>query len=331
MLIEVPAGQKKLRIDKYLAMHVENSSRTKIKFAINDGLVLVNSKKIKANHIVMPNDVIDISLPNMWEKTEVIPEDLKLDIIFEDEYLMIVNKPAGMVTHPAFKNYTGTLVNGLLYYMEHLQKVKGGLSELNGLDRAGIVHRLDKNTSGILVVAKDEITHMKLSNLFSKHDIEREYWALVWGHFKEKKGTIEKSLGRNPKDRKFFIVSDKGKRAVTEYEVIKEFEFLSLIKLNLHTGRTHQIRVHMFSMGHPVFGDPEYQGKRPHGVQVTTKLKQHINNLLEMMPRQALHAKVLGFIHPMTGEHLRFESDLPEDMNLVIGKLQNSEHLNDEY
>lgn len=322
MLIEVAPGQGKIRIDKYLAMHVENSSRTKIKFAVKDGLVLVNQKPIKANYIVMPNDVIDISLPNMWEKTEVIAEDLKLEILFEDEYLMIVNKPAGMVTHPAFKNYTGTLVNGLMYYMENLQQVKGGLSALNGLDRAGIVHRLDKNTSGILVVAKDEITHMKLSNLFSKHDIEREYWAIVWGHFKEKKGTIEKSLGRNPKDRKFFVINDKGKHAITNYEVIKEFEFTSLIKLNLQTGRTHQIRVHMRSMGHPVFGDPEYDGKKPHGLsQLTAKLKAQINNMLEIMPRQALHAKVLGFKHPITGEHIRLESDLPEDMNLLIEKL----------
>ena len=203
----------------------------------------------------------------------------------------------------------------------HLQKVKGGLSELNGSDRAGIVHRLDKNTSGILVVAKDEITHMKLSDMFSKHNIEREYWAIVWGHFKDKKGIIEKSLGRNPKDRKFFVVSEKGKHAITNYEVIKEFEFASLIKLNLKTGRTHQIRVHMYSMGHPVFGDPEYHGKQPHGVQMTSKLKARINNLLELMPRQALHAKVLGFTHPMTGEHLRFETELPEDMQKLIEEL----------
>lgn len=323
MLIEVPAGQKKLRIDKYLAMHVENSSRTKIKYAIKDGCVLVNSKPIKANYVVMPNDVIDIALPNMWEKTEVLPEDLGLEVLFEDEYLMIVYKPAGMVTHPAFKNYGGTLVNALMYYMAHQQKVIGpGLSNLNGSERAGIVHRLDKNTSGILVVAKDEVTHMKLSNMFSKHDIEREYWAIVWGHFKVKKGIIEKFIGRNPKDRKFFMVSDKGKHATTMYEVVKEFDFTSLIKLNLKTGRTHQIRVHMSSLGHPVFGDPEYDGKKPHGVgNLTANLKQRINNLLEMMPRQALHAKVLGFIHPMTGEHIRFESDLPEDMNLLIEKL----------
>ena len=321
MLINVAPGQNKIRIDKYLAMHVENSSRTKIKYAIKEGLVIANGKVVKANYIVSPNDVIDITLPHLWEKTEVLPENLNLEIVFEDEYLLVVNKPAGMVTHPAFKNYSGTLVNGLLYYMEHEQKVKGGLSELNGSDRAGIVHRLDKNTSGILVVAKDEITHMKLSNMFAKHDIEREYWAVVWGKFKQKKGVIEKSLGRNPKDRKFFIVSETGKRAITEYEVIKEFEFASLIKLNLQTGRTHQIRVHMFSLGHPVFGDPEYDGKKPHGVQMTQKLKQHFTNLLEIMPRQALHAKVLGFIHPMTGKHLRFESDLPEDMNLLIENL----------
>jgi 23S rRNA pseudouridine1911/1915/1917 synthase len=183
------------------------------------------------------------------------------------------------------------------------------------------VHRLDKLTSGILVVAKDEDTQRRLSKLFQKHAIEREYWAIVWGHFKNKKGVVEKALGRNPKDRKKFSVTEKGKHAITEYEVIKEFDFTSLIKLKLHTGRTHQIRVHMHSMNHPVFGDPDYEGTRPHGIQLTSNLKQRINNLLEMMPRQALHAKVLGFTHPITGEKLHFESDLPDDMKELVKKL----------
>ncbi len=324
MIFQVPGGQKKTRIDKYLANHIENSSRTKIKGAIQDGHVLVNSKNIKANYIVLPNDIIDITLPYLPAKEDVKPENIPLDILYEDNYLMLINKPAGMVTHPAYKNYSGTLVNALMYYMgdnaAQLPKLDGDIED-GGDERAGIVHRLDKLTSGIMVVAKDEDTQRKLSYLFSKHDIEREYWAIVWGHFKEKKGVIDKELGRNPRDRKKFAVVKDGKHAVTEYEVVEEYDFLSLVKLKLHTGRTHQIRVHMHAVGHPVFGDNDYDGRSAHGIQLTSKLKQRINNLLELMPRQALHAKVLGFVHPITKEHLRFESDLPEDMNLLIEKL----------
>ena len=324
MLFQVPAGQAKIRIDKYLANHIENSSRTKIKNAINDGCVEVNGRKVKANYVVLPNDTIDITLPYLPAKEDVKPENIPLEILFEDNYLMFINKPAGMVTHPAYKNYSGTLVNALLYYMgenaAQLPKLNGDEEE-GGMERAGIVHRLDKLTSGLLVVAKDEDTQRKLSKLFSKHNIEREYWAIVWGHFKNKKGVIEKSLGRNPKDRKKFSVIEKGKHAVTEYEVIKEFDFTSLIKLKLHTGRTHQIRVHMYSIGHPVFGDLDYEGTKPHGLQLSSNLKHRINNLLELMPRQALHAKVLGFTHPITGKPLRLESDLPDDIKELIKKL----------
>jgi len=321
MKLEIPAGQtSKIRIDKYLATHVENSSRTKVKDAIKEGNVLVNNRRIKANYIVQPNDVIDITLPEAPESIDVLPENIPLDILHEDDYLIIINKPAGMVTHPAYKNYSGTLVNALLYYVANKLPTLNGEKQ-GGLDRAGIVHRLDKLTSGIIVVAKDEETQRRLSKLFSKHDIEREYWAIVWGLFKQKKGIIEKSLGRDPKDRRFFAVVKEGKHSITEYEVIKEMDFLSLIKLKLHTGRTHQIRVHMLSIGHPVFGDLVYEGRTPHGIQLTSNLKQRIKNLLDIMPRQALHAKVLGFIHPITNEHLRFESDLPEDMQKVIEKL----------
>lgn len=264
----------------------------------------------------MPGDVIDISLPHLEEKPEIKPENIKLDIIFEDEYLMIINKPAGMVTHPAYKNYTGTLVNALLYYTKH--SAKENLSSLYGIERAGIVHRLDKNTSGLLVVAKDENTHRQLSKLFSKHDIEREYHAIVWGKLHPIKGIIEKSLARSRKDRKKVVVVSEGKSAITEYEVLDEYDFLSYIKLRLHTGRTHQIRVHMHSIGHPVFGDPEYEGRKPHGTQITNKIKEQIKNLLDIIDRQALHAKVLGFKHPVTGEKMRFESELPEDMRRII-------------
>lgn len=324
MLIDVPAGQSKLRIDKYLANHIENSSRTKIKNAMTDGCVEVNGKKIKANYVVQPNDSIEIILPYLPDKEDVKPENIPLDIMYEDNYLMIVNKPAGMVTHPAYKNYSGTLVNALMFYMgelaDKLPRLNGDEDD-GGDERAGIVHRLDKHTSGIMVVAKDEETQRKLSKLFSKHDIEREYQAIVWGHFKVKKGRIEKPLGRNPKDRKKVAIIESGKHAITDYEVIKEYDFTSLVKLRLHTGRTHQIRVHLHSMGHPVFGDLDYDGTTPHGVQLSSNIKARINNLLELMPRQALHAKVLGFTHPITGKPIRFESDLPVDMKKLIKKL----------
>ena len=324
MLLEIPRGQTaKIRIDKYLATHVENSSRTKVKQAITEGNVLVNGRKVKANYIIQPDDIIDITLPDAPESIDVLPENIPLDIIFEDDYLLVINKPAGMVTHPAYKNYSGTLVNALLYYMggkaSTLPTMNG--EEAGGLERAGIVHRLDKLTSGIIVVAKDEETQRRLAKLFTKHDIEREYWAIVWGLFKQKKGVIEKSLGRDPKDRRFFAVVNEGKHSITEYEVTRELDFLSLIKLKLHTGRTHQIRVHMYSIGHPVFGDPIYEGRRAHGIQLTSNLKQRIKNLLELMPRQALHAKVLGFVHPITGEKLHFESELPDDMKSIIEAL----------
>lgn len=319
ILMEVPPGQKKLRIDKYLASHVENSSRTKIRTAIDDGCVLVNSKAVKSNYLVHPNDKIDITLPNVEEKKDIEPENILLEILFEDEYILVVNKPAGMVTHPAYKNYSGTLVNALLHYMKRKDEA---LSSLNGFERAGIVHRLDKLTSGILVVAKDEETHRKLSNLFTKHDIEREYEALVWAMFKKKEGVIDKPLARSLRDRKKVAIVETGKHAVTEYKVLNEFDFLSHVRLKLHTGRTHQIRVHLHSVGHPVFGDADYDGRKPHGLpNLTTKLKQQITNLLELMPRQALHAKVLGFVHPRTGEKMRFESELPRDMKEVMKKL----------
>jgi 23S rRNA pseudouridine1911/1915/1917 synthase len=316
--LKVPPGQKKLRIDKYLSLHIENSSRTKIQKAIVEGCVQVNSRVIKSNYIVQPEDVIDILLPLLQEKPEVLPENILLDIVYEDKNILVVNKPSGMVTHPAYKNYSGTLVNALMFY---LGNKKEGLSALRGLERAGIVHRLDKDTSGVLVIAKDDESHRRLSRLFMKHSIEREYHAVVWGCFHKKNGIIEKSLGRSSKDRKKVIVRDDGKMAVTEYEVISEHGFLSYIRLRLHTGRTHQIRVHMHSVGHPVFGDPDYEGRKPHGVKLTSANKIIIQELLDLIPRQALHAKILGFIHPMTNEIMKFESSLPEDFQRLLLRL----------
>lgn len=315
---EVPYVKGKERIDKYITRFVENASRTKVQKAIDLGNVTVNGNCIKSNYIVKPFDEIEIELP-VPEKQEIVPENIPLDVVFEDEYLMIINKPAGMVTHPAYKNYSGTLVNAVLYYS--LQK-NDKLSSLNGFERAGIVHRLDKDTSGLLVIAKDEITHRKLSDLFMKHDIEREYQAVIWGKLRNKKGEIISRLARDKKDRKKVCVvpqeEEGGKNAVTLYEVIDEFSFLSLVKLNLKTGRTHQIRVHLSSKGHPVFGDETYGGRVPHSVNLSSSVKSRIKNLLEIMPRQALHAKVLGFVHPVTKEKMRFDSLLPSDMQNLI-------------
>lgn len=319
--LSVPNIKEKQRLDKYITVFVENATRTKAQKAINRGNVLVNGNFVKSNYILKPFDEIEIELP-VPEKQDILPEYIPLDIVFEDQYLMIVNKPAGMVTHPAYKNYSGTLVNAIMYYAD---SKKENLSSMNGFERAGIVHRLDKDTSGLLVIAKDEVTHSKLSDLFMKHDIEREYQAIIWGNLKKKKGIIESRLARDKRDRKKITVlkddEEGGKVAVTMYEVLIEYEFLSLIKLNLKTGRTHQIRVHLANHGHPVFGDETYGGRVPHSVNLTANIRAQIKNLLDGMPRQALHARVLGFNHPRTKEVLHFESELPEDMMNILNQL----------
>ena len=236
---------------------------------------------------------------------------------------MVINKPPGMVVHPAYKNYSGTLVNALMFYSAQKNDT---LSDLSGFERAGIVHRLDKDTSGLIVVAKDEVTHRKLSEQFFHHTIEREYNAIVWGKLKSKKGEISNRLGRDKRDRKKVAVlkndDEKGKLSITNYEVLEEYEFLSLLKLNLKTGRTHQIRVHMSHSGHPVFGDETYGGREPHSVNLTSNIKSQIKNLLELIPRQSLHARVLGFIHPHTKESLRFDSELPDDMKQILERVK---------
>lgn len=317
----VPNVTTKQRIDKYIASFVENASRTKVQKAINLGQVTVNGELVKSNYIVKPEDEIDIEL-QVEEHGDILPENIPLNIAYEDEYLLVINKPAGMVVHPAYKNWNGTLVNAVMYYA---QQKNDKLSSLNGFERAGIVHRLDKDTSGLLVVAKDEVTHRKLAEQFFHHTIEREYNAIVWGKFKEPKGTIDERIGHDRRDRKkYMVVKDEelGKHAITNYEVLEEYDFLSLIKLNLKTGRTHQIRVHMSYMKHSVFGDELYGGREAVGIQSTSNLKSRIKNLLEIMPRQALHARVLGFFHPIKKEQMRFEAELPEDMKAVLGKVK---------
>jgi len=313
--IIIPEGKKKERLDIFLTSQIENATRTRVQKLIEANLVIVNGGFIKPSYKVLPGDIIDVKIPVSPHPEEAEPEEIPLNIIYEDDFLLIVNKPAGMVAHPAYSNYTGTLVNALLH---HTQK----LSRPEEIIRPGIVHRIDKDTSGLLVVAKDNWTHAKLAEQFSKHTIEREYWTVAWGIFKEKKGELNSNIGRSKSDRKKFTVSSEGKTAVTFYEVLDEFEFASLLKINLKTGRTHQIRVHLSSINHPVFGDATYGGRQIMYGSSLPKMKSRIQNLLEIMPRQALHAKTLGFIHPHTRESIRFDSNLPDDMIQLLNNLK---------
>jgi 23S rRNA pseudouridine1911/1915/1917 synthase len=309
----VPSGQKKIRLDLYLAHHVENATRNKVQQAITQGRVLVNGKSIKSSYIVMPADTIQVTLtrpPRIEAQAEAIP----LAIVFEDDELLVVNKPAGMVTHPAYGNYTGTLVNALLHHSNQLSGVNKEL-------RPGIVHRLDKDTSGLLVVAKTDHAHSFLAAQFVRRTIEREYWALVWGRFKQNNGVIEAKLGRSKKDRRKVAVTSEGKTASTEYWVIKEFDFLTLLRLKLHTGRTHQIRVHLAHIGHPVFGDATYGGRNNEWGGLDRKKSHRAANLLKIIPRQALHAKTIGFKHPVSKGTMSFDSDLPEDFTKLLKDL----------
>jgi 23S rRNA pseudouridine1911/1915/1917 synthase len=314
--IEVPEGKKKERIDIFLANSVENATRSRIQKLIKANCVTANGKVVKPNYIIFPLDVIELTIPTSPRPEETEAEDIPLDIIYEDDYLLIVNKAAGMVAHPSLGNYTGTLVNALLH---HTQKLSG----LNSPSRPGIVHRIDKETSGLLLIAKDEWTHAQLARQFFNHTIDREYWAVCWGLFKQKKGEVIGNIARSTKDRKIFTVSEtEGKHAHTFFEVIEEFEFASLIKLKLKTGRTHQIRVHMNHIKHPIFGDPTYGGRVIVYGSGLPKMKARVDNLLEVMKRQALHAKTLGFVHPHTKEKVFFDSELPDDFKRLLIELR---------
>lgn len=308
--IVVPPRQTKERLDVYLTNRVQNATRNKVQKAIEAGTVLVNGKTVKPSHAIAPGEIIDITLPHP-PRPKAIAEDIPLAIVYEDADLIIVNKPAGMVTHPAYGNYTGTLVNALLH---HTRSLSGVNTEL----RPGIVHRLDKETTGLMVVAKNDPAHQALAKQFSRRTIEREYWALVWGTFKEKQGTIETYLGRSKRDRKKVAVTREGKLAVTEYRVLQDFDFLSLVRLKLRTGRTHQIRVHLAHIGHPVFGDPTYGGRSHNWGGLKGKRAEASQRLLEMITRQALHAKTIGFVHPSTKKQVSFDSELPDDMQNVL-------------
>lgn len=311
--IVVPPGKKKERLDVFLTAHVANATRSKVQQAIRDGTVLVDGRTARPSHPVSPGEQIDITLPKPPPQ-DATPEAIPLDILFEDNDLLVVNKPAGMVTHPAYGNYTGTLVNALLYHCN-------ALSSAGDPTRPGIVHRLDKETSGLMVVAKSDAAHAKLARQFAQRTIGREYQAIVWGLFRQQEGTIDANLGRSASDRKRMAVTDAGKRAVTDYAVVTAFEYLSLVRLRLHTGRTHQIRVHLAHINHPVFGDPTYNGRHIVWGQATARRKAEVQNLLKLMPRQALHARTIAFVHPRTGELMSFDSPLPDDMQQVLERL----------
>ena len=313
----VDLKQDLLRIDKFLLGRLPNITRSKIQNRIKDGYVVVNGQTVKPNYKVHPGDHISIQLPELLRDDEVLPEEIPLNIVYEDPYLLVVNKEAGMVVHPAYQNWSGTLVNALAYKFHSLPEMQGNDGRL------GLVHRIDKNTSGLLVIAKTEKAMNGLAKQFFDHSIERTYYALVWGTPEEERGTIDINLGRSLKDRKVttaFPQADFGKRAITHYKVIEDLYYVSLVQCNLETGRTHQIRTHMKYIGHPLFNDDTYGGNEILKGTVFSKYRQFVQNCFKMMPRQALHAKTLGFVHPTTGKKVSFDSDLPEDFTSVLQK-----------
>jgi 23S rRNA pseudouridine1911/1915/1917 synthase len=320
--IKVDGKQAQLRIDKFLLDRLEKTSRNRIQNAIKSGNILVNEEQVKPNYKVRPKDIITMVLPKPLEDSvPPVPEDIPLDIRYEDDDLMVVHKPAGMVVHPGIGNYTGTLVNALAY---HLQGLDLPIRDDHPDNRLGLVHRIDKDTSGLLVVAKTEEAMNHLAKQFFKHSIYRRYWALVWGEPEEEEGTIKNRIGRNPKNRLVNMVYDEdmegGKWAITHYKVLERLYYVSLIECKLETGRTHQIRVHMSDMGHPIFSDDRYGGGEIKKGTVFSKYKKFVQNCFKMMPRQALHARSLGFVHPRTEEYMQFDADLPEDFQSVLDK-----------
>ncbi len=315
---DVPKGQAFLRIDKYLMLMVPNATRNKIQNAATNGDIYVNDVTVKSNYKVKPLDVIRILLSHPPFENRVDPEDIPLDIVYEDDALLLINKPANFVVHPGHGNYTGTLVNALAFHFENLP--------LNSSERPGLVHRIDKDTTGLLVVAKTEAAMTHLAKQFEDKTSEREYIALVWGNVKEEEGTITGNIARHVKDRmqmSVFADPEIGKHAVTHYKVLERFGYVTLISCKLETGRTHQIRVHLKHIGHTLFNDERYGGNLILKGTTFTKYKQFIDNCFKTLPRQALHAKTLGFVHPVTGEMMRFDTEIPKDMADCIEKWRN--------
>lgn len=318
--IVADAGQSLLRIDKFLMARLPNVTRTKIQDGIHEGFVKVNDTVVKPNYKVHPHDVLTVSFPEPPRDSDVLPENIPLNIVYEDDHLLIVNKAAGMVVHPAYQNWSGTLVNALTYHFQNLPQMAGN----DG--RPGLVHRIDKDTSGLLVIAKTEKAMTSLAKQFFDHSIERTYQAIVWGVPDLPQGTINVNVGRSLKDRRVttaFPEADFGRTAITHYKLLQDLRYVSLIECKLETGRTHQIRAHMKFIGHPIFNDATYGGNEPLKGTVFSKYKQFVDNCFKIIPRQALHAKTLGFIHPATGAHMQFDSELPADFKDVMEKWEN--------
>jgi len=314
--ILVDKGQSLLRIDKFLMHRIENASRNRIQNAIEQGNVLVNDKTVKASYKVKPLDVISVVLPHPPRDTEVYPEELPLNIVYEDDDVLVVNKEAGMVVHPGYNNYTGTLVNGLVFHFQQLPTLPGN----DG--RPGLVHRIDKDTSGLLLISKNERSMTYLARQFFEHTITRKYVALAWGDL-DHDGTVDGYIGRSINDRRVMAIyndPEKGKWSVTHYKVLERLSYVTLIECQLETGRTHQIRAHMKHIGHPLFSDATYGGDKIIKGTVFSKYKQFVENCFELMPRQALHAQTLGFTHPSTKKYMHFEAPLPQDFKAVLEK-----------
>ncbi len=336
---DIDKGQTPMRVDKYLATHMEYTSRHRIQLAIKEEFVRVNDKVVKANFVVRPGDVVTFVMPFQRRGTEILPENIPLNIVYEDDDLLVINKPAGMVVHPGHGHFSGTLVNALAYYLglgaagqpsagAAAGTPAGSSAELPAAapddERLGVlVHRIDKDTSGLLVIAKTEAAQIHLARQFFVHSIERRYIAIVWGNLKDDEGTIEGNIGRDPSDRlrfKVFPEGDKGKTAITHYRVLERFGYVTVVECKLETGRTHQIRVHFNYIGHPLFNDERYDGAEIRKGTIYAKYRQFIENCFKILPRQALHAKTLGFVHPTTGEYMQFDSELPDDMKALIDK-----------
>lgn len=317
----VDKGQDMVRIDKFLMDKIANTSRNKIQIAAKNGNILVNKKEIKSNYKVKPSDEISVVFPYPVREIELIPQDIPLDIVYEDDHLIVINKPSNMVVHPGYGNYKGTLVNALVFHFDNLPMRN---DEFYG--RPGLVHRLDKHTTGIMVVAKTEsaLTHLALQ--FYNRTTDRRYHALVWGNIEQDNGTIIGNIGRSLKNRKMMTVfpdGDFGKHAVTHYTVLQRFGLVTLVECKLETGRTHQIRAHMKYLGHPLFNDIEYGGDQIVKGTTSTKYKQFIDNCFQLIPGQALHAKTLGFDHPESGQRLFFDSELPKGYQDLLLKWNN--------
>ncbi|KWW32007.1 MAG: 23S rRNA pseudouridine synthase [bacterium P3] len=325
--ITVDKGQESLRIDKYLQQHLASVSRNKIQAAAKAGCILAGGHIVKPNYRVKPSDEISILLPDPPHEVDLQPEAMPLQIVYEDDDVLVVDKPAGLVVHPGYGNFTGTLLNGLLHHLRERNRMTGGDAY------PYLVHRIDKDTSGLLLVAKNEEAQVTLSKQFFEHTIERRYFALVWGDFEDDSGTVSGRIGRSPKDRRVMTVypddpslpedRQPGKHAVTHWQIVERFGYVTAIECVLETGRTHQIRAHMRHIGHSLFGDAAYGGDAILKGTTFSKYRQFVVNCFQLLPRQALHARILGFEHPRTGVHLHFESPLPSDLESVVSRWHN--------